>query len=256
MKLVDLQLDQNLIIQFLFGEQVIEFYSHVIERGESSVYVTPYFHNGSELEINITEDSGVICNIFTDDPSNKKRISWRNLELATLKRNDKICYCLKTYGFNNVSTIDDRRLHERTIIDVSGKVYDGYHAVGDRVIIHDISDVGISFYANSSFAPQSQQLLVEFADAINNKSFNVRITCAIARTSEDNGHIRIGCRITGDNKEYRIYRFMKYLTSKNKNAKADDENIVSSVDAVDNEAVAKEGINAEPASEEGKEVGT
>ena len=216
MKLVDLKLNQELIIQLLLGGQQIEFFSHVTEHGDSSVYVTPYKHKGSELEINIKDNSGVICNIFTDDPNNKKRISWKNLELATVKRNGRMLYCLKTYGFNHNSAVDERRLNERTIVDIEGKVYDGYHAEGERVVIHDISSVGISFYAPPSFEPKSQQLLVEFSDLINHKTFNVRIDTMIARTSNEKGRLRIGCRINTDNKDYQIYRFMKYITIKNK----------------------------------------
>jgi len=81
MKLTDLLEKQRLTVQLLWGEQKIEFFSNVIEKEESEVYISPYLHNGSELELNVTPDKGVICNVFTNDPSTRHRISWKNIEL-------------------------------------------------------------------------------------------------------------------------------------------------------------------------------
>ena len=65
----------------------------------------------------------MVCNLFADDPVSGQRISWRNLELTTIKRNNKMVYCLKTYAFNTDPKLDDRRTHERVIIQKKGKVH-------------------------------------------------------------------------------------------------------------------------------------
>ena len=68
MKLVELLQNQNIIVQLLWGEQKIEFYSGVTGREGEVVYVTPYIHNGSELQLNVTEGRhGVVCNVFADN---------------------------------------------------------------------------------------------------------------------------------------------------------------------------------------------
>lgn len=215
MKLVELLLKQDLIIQLILGGRTLEFHSIVLGKENASVYVSPYIHNGAPLELNIVEDKGVICNIFTDDPNNKQRISWKNIELTTVLWKERIAYCLKTHGFNNISNVDERRLNDRVVINCEGTVYDENSDDGIEVIVHDISDIGISFCAPLSFTPTSSQLFVSFADTINGKGYFVKVECSIARTKEDDDQVLVGCRIVGDNKDYHIYRFMKYLASKN-----------------------------------------
>lgn len=217
MKLIELLKEQRLTIQLLWGEQKIEFFSNVIDKDEASVYVTPYIHNGSELELNVVQGKGVTCNIFTIDPSTKHRISWKNIEFTTVTRDDKIMYCLKTNGYNHVAKHDDRRLHDRMIIHVKGKVFDGQSKEGVDIIVHDISDIGISFYAPKTYAPKSHQLDVIFSEIIHGKELNINVECTIVRAASRAGNQFVGCKITKENKDYQLYGFIKRLSTKNKN---------------------------------------
>lgn len=216
MKLIELLENQRITVQLLWGEQKIEFFSTVIGKEDSVVYVSPYIHNGSELELNVTQDKGVICNLFTTDPSTRHRISWKNIELTTVKRNDKIMYCLKTSGFNHVAKHDDRRMHDRIVITAKGKAFEGKSSEGVDIIVHDISDIGISFYAPNSFMPSGHQLNVAFSDIIGEREFNVKVECAIARSTNKAGNRFIGCKILKENKDYQLYGFMKRMGEKNK----------------------------------------
>lgn len=260
MKLVELLLKQDLIIQLILGGRTIEFHSIVLGKEGTSVYVSPYLHNDSPLELNIVENTGVICNIFTDDPNTKQRISWKNIELTTILWKEKVAYCLKTHGFNNISNVDDRRLNDRVIINCEGTVYDENSDDGIEVIVHDISDIGISFYAPASFTPTSQQLFVSFSDTINGKSYFVKVECSIARTKEDDDQVLVGCKITGDNKDYHIYRFLKHLASKTPKHSQAHENINGALqleaeameDSVDEiaEKSPEENVTNEPSAKE------
>lgn len=214
MKLTELLENQRLTIQLLWGEQKIEFFSNVIEKDDPSVYVTPYLHNGSELELNVTPDKGVICNLFTNNPTTKQRISWKNVELTTVTRNDKILYCLKTNGYNHIAKHDDRRKHDRVVISAKGQVFEGPNDMGVDIVVYDISDIGISFYAPNSFMPNGHQLKVAFFDSVGDKDFNVKVECAIARTTNKAGNRFIGCKILKENKDYQLYGFMKRLGNK------------------------------------------
>ena len=216
MKLIELLEYQRLTIQLLWGEQKLEFFSNVIEKDESAVYVSPYFHNGSELELNVTQDKGVICNLFTNDPTTKHRISWKNVELTTVSRNDKTMYCIKTSGFNHVAKHDDRRKHDRITITTKAQVFDGKSDEGVDIVVYDISDIGISFYAPNSFLPDGRQLTVAFSDVVGDKEFNVKVECAIARTTSKAGNRFIGCKLLKENKDYQLYGFMKRLGEKKK----------------------------------------
>lgn len=217
MKLVGLFEDQRVTVQLLWGEQKIEFFSNVIEKDDSSVYVSPYFHNGSELEIDVVQGKGVICNLFTNDPVTKHRISWKNIELTTVTRNGKKLYCLRTNGFNHVAKYDDRRAHDRMIVNTKAKVLDGQSSEAVDVIVHDVSDIGISFYAPKTFSAKSYQLNVFFTEIINDNPFDVSVECTIVRTAIKAGNQFIGCRITKEDREYQLYCFMKRLNAKNKN---------------------------------------
>ena len=209
MKLIELMRNQSLTIQLLWGEQKIEFFSKVIEKDDSAVYVSPYLHNDSELELNVVQGKDVICNIFTNDPLNKHRISWKNIELTTVIRDGKTLYCLKTNGYNHVAKHDDRRTHNRLVVQVKAKAFDGKASEGVDIIVHDISDVGISFYAPKTFSPNTNHLNVEFSDVINEKEFNINVECIIVRTTNKAGNRFCGCRILKENKDFQLYGFMK-----------------------------------------------
>lgn len=217
MKLVDLFVKQKVSIELIWGEQKIEFVSSVLENDGTAVYVQPYFHNGSELDLNVTQGKGVICNLFTNDPATRKRISWKNIELTTVNRNDVIMYCLKTYGFNYVAKADDRRQHDRIVVQVQAKAFDVQSKDGVNILVHDISDVGISFYAPLSYEPVSQQVVVTFTDYVDGKEFQMRVDCSIARMVNRAGNMFVGCKIVGENKDYQLYGFMKRLRDKNRN---------------------------------------
>lgn len=215
MKLTELLVNQRTTIQLLWGEQKIEFFSIVVDNDGVAVYVTPYVHNGSPLDINIVPGKGVVCNIFTNNPMNNQRISWKNIELETLTRKGETVYCLKARGYNNVAKHDDRRLHERVLAQVKGMAFDPQSNVETNVVIHDISDIGISFYAPATFAPKSNQLTITFTDNVEGRQFNVKTVGTITRTVNRDGNIFVGCRVMGENKDYQIYTFIKRLRNKN-----------------------------------------
>lgn len=216
MKLIELLENQRLTIQLLWGEQKIEFFSNVIEKDNSAVYVSPYLHNGSELELNVVRENDVICNLFTNDPSTKHRISWKNIELTTVIRDGKTLYCLKTNGYNHFAKHDDRRIHNRLIVQANAKVFDGQSSEGVDIIVHDISDVGISFYAPKTFSPNTKQLNIVFSDTVNEKEFHINVECMIARTTNKAGNKFYGCRTLKENRDYQLYGFWKRLSAKNK----------------------------------------
>lgn len=223
MRLIELLENQRVTIQLLWGEQKIEFFSNVIEKDDSSVYVSPYLHNGGELELNVVQGKGVICNLFTIDPSTKHRISWKNVELTTVIRDDKMVYCLKTNGYNHVAKHDDRRKHGRIVIQTNAKVFDEQLNNSVDIIVHDISDVGISFYAPKTFVSKTHKLNIVFSEIINDKTFDVSVECTVARTTNRAGNRFFGCRIISENKDYQLYCFMKRLSVKNKNMVAKPE---------------------------------
>lgn len=214
MRLEDLLVNQTIIIQLVWGDQTIEFQSDVIEKDEGIVHVTAYIHNGSELQLNITEGAGVICNVFADNSATGQRVSWRNVELTTVDKNGTAMYCIKTRGFNHFANPDDRRQNERTLIYVKGRVADKYNNDTASVTVRDISGVGVAFYAPENYSPSSQQVIVTFTDDIDGKIFEVKVECSISRMNAENGQTLVGCQLVGENRDYQLYRFIKHLREK------------------------------------------
>lgn len=217
MKLTDMFVKHRLQIQLLWGEQKIEFPSEIMDNDGSAIYVRPYYHHGSVLELNVVPDGGVICNLFTDDPATRQRVSWKNVELTTLSRNEETMYRISTKDFNNAARQDDRRQHERMVVQVKGMVTDEESEERVNIIVHDISDIGVSFYAPLSYTPKTAQVIVEFSDYIDDKDFEMKLECAIARIDAKAGNAFVGCKIVKENKDFKLYGFMKRLREKNKN---------------------------------------
>ena len=213
MKLVELLHHQEITIQLVWEEHKIEFTSNIIDKDEASIYVTPYMHNGDELELNIVSDENVVCNIYTFDPTTEQRISWKGLSLSTETRDQKKVYRLMTHRFNAMSCVDDRRLHERIIIQVDGHLLDSDDDDID-ITIHDISDNGIAFYVPGDYEPRSLQLRVSFTDSIDEREFDVNAVCAIARIHKEEGRTLVGCAVLEENDNYRIYELLKRLRKK------------------------------------------
>lgn len=209
MLLKELVPNQKIIVQINFGEQKIEFYADVLETNAEGINTTPYVHNDEVLELNVEAHHGVMCNIFADDLVNKKRVSWKNVRVQTIDSNTGKIYHISTSTFNRQSREDDNRQHDRLLIHKSAHIIDQGNFID--IIVHDISDRGISFYASPSYKPASSQLTIVYADSIEDKDFQLKIECQIARTEKKAGVTFYGCKIVGENKDFLTYGFLKRL---------------------------------------------
>lgn len=215
MKLSELVKDEKLVIQIKWGDQAIEFHSSVAEKNDKGIYVTPYLHNGKILEFTINSSSGVVCNVFATNPATRQRISWKNVDLSTEKKGEALLYFIKTSGFNHMATQSERRKHDRIVVNKPARISAPKSEDYTDIIVHDISDSGISFYAPNSFEPSSHQLNISFSDNIDDKTFNINVDCTIARTTKKAGNTFNGCKIVNENKDYLLYGFLLRMKDKN-----------------------------------------
>lgn len=216
MKITDLFINQEVSIQFRWDEQTIQFQSRVLEKDAEEVFTKPYFVQGSELEINVSQAKGVICNIYANDPDTRQRISWKNVDLTTVNRNGEIMYCIKTSGFNQLANLDDRRNHDRFVVQTKGQLIMRETEETMDILVHDVSDVGVSFYAPISFNPSTHHLIVTYSDTVAGKVFPVRVECDIARMTKKAGNMLVGCKVSKEDKDFKMYCFMKRIKEKNK----------------------------------------
>lgn len=86
---------------------------------------------------------------------------------------------IKTNGFNQIASQDDRRLHNRMLVNIRAQVFDATAKAG--------SDI------------------------------NVKVECSVTRTEKKAGNQFFGCKVIGENKDYQLYCFMLQLYDKNKN---------------------------------------
>lgn len=240
MKLSELVFGQKAIVQMLWGEQKIEFDTEVLINDSTGVYIAPYKHKGGILELNVIPGRGVICNLFTDDYVTKQRISWKNIELQTVDKNNDKLYLISTSGYNSVAENDDRRTHDRIMIRLNAKVKDPISQIITDVMVHDISDIGISFYAPNSFSPKASQLVVTFEDIVDGKNYNIKVECVMVRSVKKAGNILVGCKITGENKDYLIYSFIMRLRDKSR-LKGMSPNNIDTGESIDNQDENTEG---------------
>lgn len=213
MKITELIFNQGIIVQLVLDEQQIEFKSKIIERSDKGVYITPFLYKNEPFELNISNSSKAVCNIFADDDG-KKRVSWRNVDLKTVNRNNMIQYYVETSSYNQISQSDERRTHDRMKIHKNGSLYDANKDAYYDIMIHDVSDVGISFYAPPSYQPTSNKLMVLLDDTVNDRRYSVKVNCSIVRNEMKNGLSFFACKTIGDNKDYLFYCFFKKLASK------------------------------------------
>lgn len=227
MKLSELLINQKVIVQLLWGEQKIEFMADVLDNDGTYAYLSSYLHNGTVLELNVSPGRGVVCNVFADNTVTGQRVSWKNVELTTIKRNSSLIYAIRTFGFNYVANEDERRFNKRIEVGVKGQLFDGKSDISTSITVHDISDVGISFTATGNYMPESSQITIMFTDKVDERFYDVKVDCTVLRTENRDGNTFIGCKIIGENKDYQLYGFMKRLSEKAKNKPREIEGIES-----------------------------
>lgn len=211
MKLSELSIGQQIVIQIIWGEQKIEFFSSVLGISEMSVLVTPYIHNNSPLKLNIDTAHNVICNVFAKSTKSNHRRSWRNVELQTVEADGKVAYCIKTSGFNHVSSHDDRRKHERIVVQRDAIIKDSVTGNDINIVVNDISDIGISFIADEANDIKMDSIIIIFQDVVNDRNYNMKVECKPIRKHKVDGGEFYGCKIVNENKDFLIYSFILRL---------------------------------------------
>lgn len=219
MKLQELPKEHSLIIQIEWGTRTIEFNTEVIDKDVDGIFVKPYIHQDGPLNLNIDISSGVIVNVYTDNPLTSERLGWKNVSIKTITRGNGICYHLSTNVFNSIASHEERRESERLLVRKTGRVYDALTDTYTDVMVHDVSDIGISFYAPASFDCRSPQPSLTFSDTIDGREYINTVTFSISRTKKNVGTVLYGCRILGDNRNFLIYGFMKKLVTKKESEK-------------------------------------
>lgn len=215
MELTDLQGADNIIIQIHWSDKKIEFKTEACGRMEKGIYVNPYLNNGRPVELNIKSHSDIQCDVIANDPNTRKRVIWKNVELLTVNVNEITVYSLTTSNFNRLGKDNERRNAERISVRKEGEVWDEINSRNVQIMVYDISDNGLSFYAPHSFIPIGGNQRIYFKDRVKEQVFDIEIVCKIVRAEQKGGLMFFGCMIMEDNKEYLMYYCLKKLMINN-----------------------------------------
>jgi len=216
MNLSGLVVGQQLIVQVIWGERKIEFYSYVVAPTPNGLYITPYMHNNSPLDLKIDTSGKVQCNVFAASPEDGHRISWKSVELHTVKRQGSVVYQIAATGYNYVAAQAERRKHERIDVNKPGKVYlpnQGFYTIN----VKDLSDIGIAIVSKELSDPVLDKITVLFNDSVGDKYFNMSVECRVVRVQKLENGTLWGCIISGENRDFLLYCFLLRMMNKSKN---------------------------------------
>ena len=211
MELKELQLGQLLNVKIVWGEVELEFHTTPINKEENGVIVKPYEHDGKPLVIDVDKDSDIYANLYTNHPVNGERITWKNIKLNTVERDGKTVYFLDTMGVKTSAKAKERREGKRLPVEQKGQVVNGIGEKPREILIHDISDNGISFYANDDFNPTSSVVYISFQDSVSESNFKLKAECQIMFTKKEEGRTFYGCEILNVNHDFLLYGCLKRL---------------------------------------------
>lgn len=215
MELTDLLGADNIIIQIHWGDKKIEFKTEAWGRAEKGIYVMPYLNNGLPVELNIKSHSDIQCDVFGNDPNTHKWVIWKNVELLTIEVNGVTVYSLATSNFNRLGKDNERRNAERISVRRDGELWDEIDSRNVQIMVYDISDNGLSFYAPYNFIPIGGNQRICFKDRVKNQEFDIEIVCKIVRAEQKGGMMFFGCKIMEENKAYLMYYCLKKLMKNN-----------------------------------------
>jgi len=216
MNLSELVVGQQVIVQVIWGERKIEFYSYVVAPTPTGVFITPYLHNNSPLELKIDTSGKVQCNVYACSPTDGHRISWKNVELNTTKRQGGVVYAISASRYNYVAAQAERRKHERIFVNKPGKVF--IPGVGSFDIkVKDLSDIGIAIVSRNELELVTDKITVLFNDSVGDKAFNMSVECRMVRVQKLEDGVLWGCIISGENRDFLLYCFLLRMMSKSKN---------------------------------------
>lgn len=194
-------------LEIVIGDKKYDISSMVTGTSHNSVLVeTVHASKGVEL-LSAKELHDAVYNLYTND-SEGKRIGWHNVTVKSINYKNHSYSGIFTKGFNQNSTISDRRDNDRIRLDsIKGKVETNDGNVYD-VEIHDISDHGLAFIGDKNNY-LNKRITVHIDDVINNEHRQINVDCTCVRYVGEEGKALYGCNI-GD-----VPRpFLMYLSDK------------------------------------------
>lgn len=214
MRLHELENNVELTVQMLWEKNSLEFQSALVKKDELGIYIKPYLREDRAIRFNILLTDKMQCNLYAPSRAGG-RVMWHDVELKSVDEPEGVLYRISTQDFNQYSRPGDRRFHERRSSAVTAKVWD-MTLVTTEVVLHDISDTGLSFYVDSPIQFGSDIINIAFADTVCGEDFRIKTTAKIVRNYSERGKTFYGCLMIDAPRDYQLYVFM-YRMSRSEN---------------------------------------
>ncbi len=212
LRLQELKEGADVTVQMLWDHNALEFESTLVRKDELGIYIKPYMREEHAVHFDVFVTDSIQCNLFAAARTGG-RVMWHDVELKSVDTPEGMLYRVSTRDFNQYSRPGDRRYHERRTSTVLAQVSDMAFAKAE-VVLHDISDTGLSFYTDSPLTFGSDVINISFADTVNGECFRINTTVKVVRHYMEQGKAFYGCLMIDPSKDYQLYVFMHKLNAR------------------------------------------
>lgn len=214
MTIQDLRPGQPVALEVVWGEQTYEVQTTVMGSNDIGLLIKPVEYKGVILDFEAGHFKDMNFSIHCIEEKTGQRRVWRNVHIKVITYYAKSYYAVSVMSFGKNAQSSERRKNTRMKIDANGAIVTGGDKEDVPVIVHDLSDVGISFFVDNDYEIPSGVLKVKFKDTARKNEFDLRVDCSVVRHFHKDGRKFYGCKIVETNKNMLTYICLKRMEGK------------------------------------------
>lgn len=194
MTLQELKKGQSILVQVSWGHNITDISCMVIGINDFGEGILVHPDKHPTVLFNLNKGRGMICDVYMTNPDEGERLEWANVFFHICEYNNNIYYVIKTKEDEAKAKPSDRRGSKRYVVDHSGLLLEGGNE-DIPVLIHDISDGGISFYGQKNLQIYQRDVRVKLDDKLLGEEYNLDLICNCVRVVDAEVGLLFGCKI-------------------------------------------------------------
>ncbi len=225
MELTDLEEGDSVVLEIKWGEHPYQISTAVVGAKDGALLVSPFKYKGTVLDLGSVHFRNMFFNLYGMDKKADTRLVWRNVQIEAKMHKNEMLYAVRTSSSRKFPAVSDRRQNKRMLLDIRAKVISAEDGRGIPVVLHDVSDSGLSFYAKKGLQFTDKTIRLEFEDTVHDHSFHLAIDSRFVRRVEKDTQDLIGCQILKSDRNFLSYVCLKKMqtAAENKFSKAVSE---------------------------------